>query len=83
MNTVLIKSIYLAWEEWGFTTSYFLSVNLVIEQCAHEIMALSLPVFISWRAHRWLEPQDNLHFSIQRTLAKFAKDVSKRGKVQQ
>ncbi|HOM68010.1 MAG TPA: DUF115 domain-containing protein [Brevefilum fermentans] len=75
-----LNRIYLAWEEWGFTTSYFLSVNdLVIEQCAHEIMALSLPVFISWRAHRWLEPQDNLHFLYTTyTGPKFAKDVSKR-----
>ena len=33
-----MNRIYLAWEEWGFSTSFFVSVNdLVIEQCAQEI----------------------------------------------
>lgn len=75
-----LNRIYLAWEEWGFSTSYFLSVNdLVVEQCAQEILALSVPLFISWRARRWLTPQDNLHFLYTTyTGPLFAKDVSKR-----
>ncbi len=75
-----LNRIYLAWEEWGFTTSYFLSVNdLVIEQCAQEIMALQVPKFISWRARTWLKPQENLHFLYTTyTGPRFAKDASKR-----
>jgi hypothetical protein len=47
----------------GFETSYYLSVNdLVIEQCAEDILNLRMPRFVAWRAHRWLQPQDNLYF---------------------
>lgn len=75
-----LNRIYLAWEEWGFTTSYFLSVNdLVIEQCAQEIMALQVPKFVSWRAREWLQPQEDLHFLYTTyTGPRFSKDVSKR-----
>jgi hypothetical protein len=75
-----LNRIYLAWEGWGFSTSYFLSVNdLVIDQCAQEIMALPVPLFVSWRARRWLEPKDNLHFLYTTyTGPLFAKDASKR-----
>jgi hypothetical protein len=75
-----LNRIYLAWEAWGFTTTYFLSVNdLVVEQCAQEILALPVPLFISWRARRWLTPQENLHFLYTTyTGPRFAKDVSKR-----
>ncbi len=48
-----LNRIYLLFPELGFSTSFLVSVNdLVIEQCAHEIAALSIPKFISWRAHR-------------------------------
>lgn len=79
-TTFGLNRIYLAWEEWGFSTSYFLSVNdLVIEQCAQEIMNLKMPLFVSWRARRWLEPKDNLHFLYTTyTGPVFARDVSKR-----
>jgi hypothetical protein len=46
-----LNRIYLAWEEWGFSTTYFLSVNdLVIEQCAQEILALPVP-YLSHGGH--------------------------------
>ena len=49
--------------ELGFTTSYYVSINdLVIEQCAADIQALKLPVFVSWRSHHWLQPADNIYF---------------------
>ena len=75
-----LNRIYLAWEDWGFSTSFFLSVNdLVIEQCASEIMSLEMPVFVSWRAHQWVKPQKNVHYLYSTyTGPKFAKDVSKR-----
>ncbi len=75
-----LNRIYLAWEDWGFSTSYYLSVNdLVIEQCADEILNLEMPLFVSWRARQWLRPQENLHFLYTTyTGPIFAKDVSKR-----
>jgi hypothetical protein len=75
-----LNRIYLAWKDWGFSTSFFLSVNdLVIEQCADDIMALSMPAFVAWRARKWLIPKDNLHFLYTTyTGPKFAKDASKR-----
>jgi hypothetical protein len=75
-----LNRIYLAWQDWGFQTSFYLSVNdLVIEQCAQDILNLTLPRFVAWRSRRWLEPQDDLHFLYTTyTGPKFAKDVSQR-----
>jgi hypothetical protein len=75
-----MNRIYLAWEEWGFSTSFFVTVNdLVIEQCAQEIQGLSIPLFLTWRSHHWLEPQPNIHYLYTTyTGPTFAKDVSKR-----
>ena len=59
-----MNRIYLAFEELGFQTSYYVSVNdLVIEQCAKEILNLNLPRFVSWRAgKKWLSNQEDLFF---------------------
>jgi hypothetical protein len=47
-----MNRIYLLYPELGFTTTFFLSVNdLVIEQCAADILALPIPKFLSWRSH--------------------------------
>jgi hypothetical protein len=75
-----LNRIYLAWQEWGFQTSFFLSVNdLVIEQCAEDILALDIPKFLTWRSRQWVQPQKNLHFLYTSyTGPKFAKDVSGR-----
>lgn len=72
--------IYLAFPEWGFETSYFLSVNdLVVEQCASEIQGLRMPRFVSWRARKWLKPQENLYFiHTTYTGEKFATDIRER-----
>ena len=41
--------IYLLFDELGFSTTYYVSVNrLVIEQCTEEIAALAMPKFLSW-----------------------------------
>ncbi len=46
-----MNRVYLAFEDWGFTTSFLVSVNdLVIEQCSVDFQKLSLPKFFSWRA---------------------------------
>ena len=48
-----MNRVYLAFEEWGFTTSYLVSVNsLVIEQCAADFLAQPIPVFLSWRSRK-------------------------------
>jgi hypothetical protein len=50
-----LNRIYLLFPELGFTTTYLVSVNeLVLEQCAHEMITLGMPKFITWRARRWL-----------------------------
>jgi hypothetical protein len=72
--------IYLAFPEIGFATSYYLSVNdLVVEQCASEIQNLAMPRFVSWRARKWLKPQENLYFiHTTYTGEKFARDIRER-----
>jgi hypothetical protein len=61
--TLGMNRIYLMFPELGFQTSYLLSVNdLVVEQCAAEIQALKLPRLVSWRARKWLTPDENLYF---------------------
>ncbi len=73
--------IYLAFPDLGFATSYYLSVNdLVIQQSADEINRLEMPMFVSWRARRWLKPRENLYFiHTTYTGEKFARDI--RGRI--
>ena len=52
-----MNRIYLAFPDWGFETSYFVSINdLVIEQCAADIRALKMPKFLSWHSHPHITP---------------------------
>jgi hypothetical protein len=78
--TIGMNRFYLAFPDLGFQTSYYLSVNdLVVEQCAADIQALNMPRFVSWRARRWLQPQDNLYFlHTTYTGPRFAPDVTGR-----
>ncbi len=76
-----MNRIYLAFEDLGFQTSYYVSVNdLVIEQCAEDIMKLNLPRFVSWRSgKKWLTNQDDLYFLYTTyTEPKFAKNIRNR-----
>jgi hypothetical protein len=75
-----LNRIYLLFPELGFTTTYFLSMNdLVIEQCAAEILALPIPKFLSWRSHRFLKPTEDTYFLYTTyTGPKFARDVAGR-----
>lgn len=59
-----VNRIYLAFPEMCFPTSYYVCMNdLVIEQCAADIQALSMPKFIAWRSRRWIKNTgDNLYF---------------------
>ncbi|HVP21129.1 MAG TPA: 6-hydroxymethylpterin diphosphokinase MptE-like protein [Anaerolineaceae bacterium] len=78
--TIGMNRIFLAFPEIGFKTSVLLSVNdLVVEQSAQEIQALEIPRFLSWRARRWIRPDDTLHFLYTTyTGPKFARDVTGR-----
>ena len=59
-----MNRIYLAFPEWGFKTSYLVSVNdLVVEQCMDDFMALDVPKFLSWRSRSFFPnpPRPTLH----------------------
>lgn len=79
-----MNRIYLAFPDWGFRTSYLVSVNnLVNEQCYQDFQTLQMPKFFSWRSHRLLYPQgqpdENTHFLFTTyTGPKFAQDLSGR-----
>lgn len=46
-----LNRIYLMFPELGFPTTYLVSVNeLVLEQSAQEMIQLSIPKFLTWRA---------------------------------
>ena len=79
-KTIGMNRIYLMYPELGFQTSYYLCVNdLVIEQCAADIQALTLPRFVSWRSRRWLTKEDNLYFlHTTHTGMKFAQNIGGR-----
>ncbi len=61
--TIGLNRIFLMFPEIGFQTTYLVSINdLVIEQSAAELQTLDIPRFFSWRARKWLQPAENLHF---------------------
>lgn len=58
-----LNRIYLMFPDLGFPTTYLVSINtLVIEQCAQEMMALSIPKFITWRARKWMAKDPGVIF---------------------
>lgn len=79
-----MNRVYLAFDEWGFQTSYLVSVNdLVIQQCHLDFQELDIPKFFSWRAHQLLYPEetpdDHTHFLFTTyTGPKFARDARSR-----
>ena len=51
-----MNRVYVAFPEWGFPTSYLVSVNsLVIEQFAEDFLNLEIPTFFSWRSHKFFD----------------------------
>jgi len=75
-----MNRIYLMFPELGFETSFFVSINdLVVEQSAADIQQLSMPKFIAWHAHRFLQPAENMFFlHTTYTGPKFARDITGR-----
>ncbi len=75
-----MNRIFLMFEELGFSTTFFVSMNdLVIEQSVEDIQNLEIPKFVNWRARKWLKPQDDLYY-LYATYAgpKFAKLATRR-----
>ncbi len=72
-----LNRIYLAFPEWGFRTTYLVSVNdLVIEQCAAEFRDLAMPKFFTWRARRWVPLDEYTTFLFTTYMGpKFARDA--------
>ncbi len=75
-----MNRIYLLFDELGFTTTYYVSINnLVIEQCTQEIRALPIPKFLSWRARKLIEPtEDTIFLYTTYNGPKFAHDARER-----
>jgi len=75
-----MNRIFLMFPELGFKTSFLVSVNdLVIEQSIQDFQNVEIPMFVSWRARKWLPPQDNLHYLYTTyTGKKFAQDARTR-----
>jgi len=62
-RTFGLNRIYLLFEQIGFSTTYFVSVNrLVVEQCAREIEKLPCPKFISWDTRDLINYTDDMAF---------------------
>lgn len=50
-----MNRIYLLFPELGFPTTYYACTNtLIIDQCAEDIKALSMPKFVTWRGREAL-----------------------------
>jgi hypothetical protein len=72
-----MNRFYLLFEELGFFTTYFVSINsLVIEQCAEDIRRLPMPRFVSWHSRHLIQPAKGLGFlHTTYTGPKFARDA--------
>jgi len=58
-----LNRIYLLFDQIGFSTTYYVSVNrLVIEQCARDIIKIPSPKFISWWAHDVIDFTSDMMF---------------------
>ncbi len=75
-----MNRVYLAFSDWGFETTYYVASNdLVIEQCAEDIMGLPMPRFLSWRSRNVITPKEDIVFlHTTYTGAKFSTDVRHR-----
>ena len=60
-----MNRIYMAFEEMGFSTSYYVCMNdLVVEQCAEDIQKLDIPRFLSWRARKWVHLDEGIQYHL-------------------
>jgi len=72
-----LNRIYLLFDQLGFATTYYVAVNrLVIEQCAHEIVRLPCPKFISWHARDLIDFTVDMMFLHSRSGTRFYTDIT-------
>ena len=70
--------IYLLFDQIGFSTSYFVSINkLVIEQCAQDIIGLPCPKFINWHCRDLISFTTDMMFIRCRPDAAFYADITR------
>lgn len=76
-TTFGLNRIYLLFDNLGFTTTYYVSVNkLVIEQCAHDIERLPCPKFIDWGARDLISFTADMLFLYSRGDRGFYTDIT-------
>lgn len=69
--------IYLLFEQIGFATTYFLSVNrLVMEQCAQDIMKVPSPKFIGWHCRDLVSFTEDMMFLQSRPEVSFHTEIT-------
>jgi len=77
-RTFGLNRIYLLFDQIGFPTTYFVSVNkLVIEQCAHDIESLPCPKFVSWNSRDSINFTKDMMFLHSRPEVTFYADITK------
>jgi len=75
-----MNRIFLMFPELEFKTSFLVSVNdLVIEQSVDDFRQVDVPLFVAWRARKWLPPAPNLHYLFTTyTGRKFGRNATRR-----
>jgi hypothetical protein len=74
-----LNRIYLAFDDWGFATTYYVAVNYhVVEQCAHEIVRLPCSKFIAWPARNLINFTSDMMFLRPRKELGFCTDLTGR-----
>ncbi|MBE9507210.1 MAG: DUF115 domain-containing protein [Chloroflexi bacterium] len=74
-----MNRIYLLFDELGFATSYYVSINkLVIKQCAHEIVEkVPCPKFIGWHTCDLIDFLPDMMFLYHHGSPRFSTDITK------
>ena len=72
-----LNRIYLNFERMGFQSTYFVCMNeLVLEQSAREIAALSMPRFLNWNRRRLFPPLEEILFLRESYRPHFSRDLT-------
>lgn len=74
-----LNRIYLLFDELGFATSYYVSINrLVIEQCARDIVEkVPCPKFIGWHTRDLIDFLPDMMFLYHYGAPRFSTDITK------
>lgn len=76
-----MNRIYLLFPKLGFQTNFYVAINdLVIQQCAADIAALSGPRFLAWHSNRHFQrfPRDMIFLYTTYTGPRFSYDMTRR-----